>query len=439
MINIKDVGRGRQAVANKWLVAHDIWWIDPKKLLLFVTLPAFFISSSFAEEAMPELDLTNYINGTMLFLGTISIVCIIIGCAAGQGLMRGVAPTPILDRRRVDLAIVVMASASIMSHLILIGLILMDLDTVMAAMRGEQGLIYQVKQNINKISGITSFTQLYIIFLPLYAAYQMLFGRRPPIHITFMVVILLVLVFIRAFVILERFALIEAAVPLVVCYLSFRPKRAIWVGYIPIVGFVLLYMLFAAGEFTRSWAYHADFYDSFFDYVNLRLVGYIATATNNASGIYQYYGTMFWPSFTMFWIPKLPLWDFIDYPFDVSPIAAFLEDYASTEFNNPSGILAGVLDYGIFISMFYNILMGVIGGVLYSQFRKGSAFALIYFPAWYMGYLLLTQAIYWGDPRVFTVTIIAPFVAYYVSRTPPRVPQGVIGGLRRPPRGSQAT
>lgn len=395
--------------------SHSIWWINPKYLIAFVIAPVFLLSSWYGKEIMNVYGSINFIDNGILVIGLGSLLACIYGCWIGEKFASVYNPSGYFNRSRVDRAIFILTIISIFSHILLMGAILSDLGTVISAMRGTLGAIYQVKKNMNKISGVTSFTQLYLISIPLYASYYGIFGRRPPYQIRMAHYILIFLIFIRAFVILERFAIIEAAVPLFLCALTFRSARSRLSGYYPVIGLIAVYILFAAGEYTRTWAYNQSAYDSFWEYVNLRGLGYIATATNNAAGVLHLYGGMWGPFFTATWIRRLPIWDIAGDPFEHNPMKRYFNEFGNEEFNNPSGILAGALDYGLEFYIIFYLIIGIIGGFLYVMFRRGNAFGIVYFPGWYLGFLLLTQLVYWAEPRFFTVSIIAPIVAIYIS------------------------
>lgn len=366
----------------------------------------------------------SFINSTAVFFGVAAAMVMIFGSYIGEYVVRDYIPNRTYSQTRFDIALVFLLGTSIAAHVILMGLILVDYSTVLEALNGVRGAAYRLKANMTKIVGVTSFTQTFMLALPLFAVYERVFDVKPSRMIRILSYVLFGLIFLRAFFVNERFALIEAAVAYFVTFITFRNKRFTGISLFPVAGAVALYVIFAAGEFMRSWAYYESVYDSFWQYVNLRLLGYIATATNNGAGVYENFGGGWGAYLTAAWIGRLPIWDFFGAgSSEGSPIGQYLNRYGNPEFNNPSGYLAGLIDYGPVFVHFYYLLVGVIGGVLYGLFRRGSIFGILYYPGWYVGYLLLTQAIYWGDPRFFTVTILAPLVAFFL-----------VGGSRGPVR-----
>jgi oligosaccharide repeat unit polymerase len=280
---------------------------------------------------------------------------------------------------------------------------------------GESGAAYELDTMVNKIPGVTSFTQMYMLSLPLYAAYRYIFGMRPPKILTLMVLVLGVAIFVRAILGTERFAIIEAAVCVALPILTFSPRRLPLVGWFPALGFGALLVLFAAGEFTRSWAAYSSEFNSFWEYIYVRLLGYLATATNNGAGLYEVFGASGYPYFTAAWFSRLPIWDALGVTMSDGKLVDFMEQYGSAEFNNPSGLMAGVVDYGLTLGLVYYGTAGILCGVSYRLFRKASPLGLLSYPSLYVGLLLMTQAIYWGDPRYFTVAFATLIVWKYIS------------------------
>lgn len=392
-----------------------VWWIDPLKFLLLITLPAFLISSAYGEEVATAYGIGNFISLKVVLLGCLSIFAIAAGIRLGEIFLAGKVPNTRYHHKRYNYAAFLLTSLAIISHLVLIGNILANFDVVIAAMAGSRGAIYQVKDNMVKITGVTSFTQLYLISLPLYAAYRGIFDRPPPKTLSFLVAALVLLVFIRAFVTLERFAIVEAALVLALPLVAYGSLKSRVLPLLPAFGFISIYLLFAAGEFTRSWPYYQGQYDSFWQFVNIRLLGYITTATNNASGLFETEGALFSPHYTAAWLRKVPMLESIGITSNENPMDAFFATHATAEFNNPGGILSGLLDYGPGLYLIYYISIGIITGLLFNQFKKRGAYALTYFPGWYLGFPVLTQAVYWGDPRFVLVTVGAPLVAAFIT------------------------
>jgi hypothetical protein len=370
----------------------EIWWIRPSGLLAFITLPVFLLSSALGAPIMATFRSVNFIDGMTVLYGSLAIVSCILGSKLGEAYARGRPSSYQWDAERVEMAIIFLSAVSVASHLILLGSMLMRIDLVLAALSGTQGAIYQLKAQMNKMTGLTSFTQVYLLAMPLLGVYRVFFGRAVSFRTKAVITILIMLVIARAYLALERFAVIEFAAGYYIPVLLLSKKRPRLINLYPLMGFVGLYIMFASGEYIRTWAYYKDSYGSFWEYANLRLLGYIATATNNAAGAYELTGAVGYPYFTASLIRKFPLWESLGVTFADSPIHAFFEQYGNEEFNNPSGTLSGLLDYGPLFPPYY-LIVGFIGGALYRSLIKRQPIGVLFFPAWYLGFLMMTQII----------------------------------------------
>jgi len=396
------------------------WWANPAKFVMFITLPVFIWSSLYAQEIADSYNFYNFVSAEIIFLGMGCLLLIAFGVKLGEAILAKKVPHTQFNETRYISTIHFLASISIIAHIILIGKILVNYHLVFAALSGSIGAIYEVKRNMTKVEGVTTFTQMYLIVLPLCAAYSHLFAKALPRYTKMIAVSLFVLVFIRAFVTLERLAIVEAVVAYAIVFISYRTKPVPFVNFFPIFGAVVIYLLFAAGEYTRSWPYYRDVYASFWDFVNIRLLGYVGIATNNGAGVLELTGPVNYPYFTAGWFRKLPIWETSHGPLGYNPLDVVFDRFGSAEFNNPGGILGGVLDFG-YLSILYYLVLGLVSGLLFALFKKRSVYGLVYFPGWFLGFPVLTQALFWGDPRFFTVTVFAPFVAMFIAKKNKRI------------------
>lgn len=392
----------------------EVWWLDPAKFLALITLPVFLLCVLYSQEISDEYRFSNFIDFTSAALGVGCIGLMILGCRFGQIWTRTYRQVD-YDERNYVRALTALTCLSIFAHLVLLGGILVRYDLVIAAMAGSQGAIYEVKANMQKIEGVTSFSQVYLFVYPLCAAYKPIFGRSLPKTPKTLAWALIALILIRSFVILERLAIVEAVIVYSVVALFYIRVDKVNVAMMPLVGGVGVYILFAAGEFTRSWAYNEANSESFISYVNIRLLGYIEIAINNGAAVLELVGPLNAPYFTAAWLRKLPIWGGA-YPFvDGNPMEVVFDGFGSAEFNNPGGIMSGLLDYGYFSPLYY-LAIGFFSGALHKMFCERRPFGLVFFPGWFLGFVVLTQANYWGDPRFFLVTLLAPFLANYIRK-----------------------
>ena len=403
--------------------AFRIWWASPSLLLLGVLLPAFLLSSYLGAPMMPEFGSVNFLDGRILLLGAVCIVAAALGGFAGERLGRLFKPGAIrpMDRERVELVIAVLGIISIAAHIIYIGQAILDPTKVIEALHGQEGAMYAAEDQVHKLAGITSFTQLYLLSLPLTGAYSRLYDQALPKHLRFITGFLLVMVVLRAVIARERFAIIEAGMAFALPWLSYRRKQAFAVSWYPLIGSVAVFALFAFGEYTRSWGFYKDRYPSLLQFAALRLLAYLATANNNAAGMIQGYDSLSFPYFTFAGLWKLPIWSHIGVQLPTDPLISFFESYGNDEFNNPGGVLSGVIDFGIVPGVVYYIVAGIIGGISYAMFLRRQAIGLLLFPLVHIGFLILNQLIYWGNQRVYPALLVMPFVLAYIQRPSPTV------------------
>lgn len=402
---------------------RPLWWMEPFKLLLFITTPIVLLSAWIGGPQMHMFKATNFISPTIMALLAASLCALLVGVLLGEKAGSYGGPPPAVNAARIQQAIILLAAISIACHAIYLGAALSKPGLVLAALKGERGAIYAVKAGLTKLPGVTSFTQTYLLAVPLYTAFQGLFGYRPSLLTRRLMAVLFVMIVLRAFVGAERFAILECGAAYLIPKLSLHrgtlDKR---IALLPLAGAIGVFALFAIGEFSKSWPYYKGIYSSFGDFVTARFFGYIATATNNGAGVFETGGPMGVPWFTAAWFRRLPIWDG-GTPMGVENyMAVFLEKFATAEFNNPGGVLAGVMDYGPALGIAFMLLTGLVGGYFWGMFRRGHIAGLLLFPMAYTGFVILTQFYYWGDSRVFTAIVLAPFVLAYITPPTSRAP-----------------
>ncbi|GAA2432208.1 O-antigen polymerase [Mycolicibacterium llatzerense] len=241
----------------------------------------------------------------------------------------------------------------------------------------------------------------------------------------------------RSYIYSERLAILELVVPIVVvgsAWLATRDrKRRTIARTIPIAGIALVVGTFAFFEYFRSWMFyrmHGE--DSFPTFVLNRLAGYYATAINNGAVIIDH---MSWPgrlpydTLESFWsvqgIYQVRLYELLGghdrpYPktFDPkSPYFQALEQYANPEFNNPSGYEAPFVDYGPIGGLVFFFGLGMVAGLLYRHFCRGSLGGLLIYPMFFTGLVEWPRYMYWVQGRVTYawVSLVAVIAAVLIA------------------------
>jgi hypothetical protein len=281
-----------------------------------------------------------------------------------------------------------------------------------STLRGDAGAIYALRDSKIKISGITTLTQLFYIVYPMYACYQVLLKKPIPPLTTCLILFLTSLIFIRGLFYSERLAIVEMAICYVLPVINVRREYRKVSAILPFFGAIVVYILFAIGEYFRSWPYYINIYDSFFQFVNTRLLLYVGVATNTGSALLTLSDPLYAPHFTA--SSMLKIFEKINFGSVNNPLETVFSAFGSNEFNNPGGILSGYVDYGLFCVLYY-IPIGIISGVVYGLFKKGEIFSLLFYPSWFLGFVVITQTNFWGDQRFFLVYVFTPLIVRYVT------------------------
>jgi hypothetical protein len=224
----------------------------------------------------------------------------------------------------------------------------------------------------------------------------------------------------------ERLALIELLVPWAVAWLAFaqahRPSRWQLFTLLPLAAPLLLYGIFTATEYFRSWTTYQREYDSIWAFTLERLLAYYATASNNGIGLLA--ETDRWPQFSgrfvAEWLYLMPVvGDLLrDSVGDVrQQYFAFLGQYARPEFNNPSGLFTIVFDIGYAGSMLYFLAVGMLIGRLWALWRLHSPAGVLFYPVMVLFLVELLRFNYLAATRFFPVALALLFL-WSVARPP---------------------
>ena len=361
---------------------------------------------------MPLFGMINYIDTTAIAIGCAAIIALASGSWLSQFVSKQVRRTGVPSRRRVHIVVVALLVLSIAMHLILMNGLFTNTTTLIEILQRQPGAIFRFRNDAGRIPGITSFTQVYVLVFTILGAYRYWYGRWWTTDVWLLLFALLGLMFLRAFTLAERLILIEAVIFFALPFLMFSRVRNGIITFLPVFGLFGIFALFAAGEYFRSWTFYQDSYDSFLEFISLRLSGYVITATNTGAGILERIGTTGFPYVTALWFWRLPGIESL-FPGVNSPVGMFLRNYGNPEFNNPSGIFAGIIDYGIYVGLLMYLALGIVAGVLYRQFRAGNVIGVLIYPVVFMGLLELTQLFYLGDQRLFTTyALLIPILIY---------------------------
>jgi hypothetical protein len=385
--------------AGPGAVARGIWWIDPTRCLLFLILPIYAVSGFLGGEMMSEFGSANFLTTRTLLIGSACIIMMALGCLAGQNFAHRVQPRRMeFDPRRFDQALVALSMVAIVAHMLLLGNVLANPAAMIAALRGQAGAIFDVKEQVLKLVGITSLVNVTPLALVMASHRRIVRGASMPLRFRWLFWALCCCVLMRGFIAMERLAIVEAAIAYCLPLFSYGPRRFKLVGFFPLFGIAGVFTLFSIGEYTRSWPYYIDRYDNFLQFASLRLLGYISVASNTAAGVFDKFDPVGHPYLTATWFERL---GFVSSD-DVGVMDRFFAAYGNAEYNNPGGVMAAVIDFGMVGGMIYYLAAGAIIGWFYGRYRQCQPIGLLGYPLFFVGLAILTQLIYWGDPRFIT-------------------------------------
>jgi len=206
--------------------------------------------------------------------------------------------------------------------------------------------------------------------------------------------VLALLVLVHGLIGSERIVLIECGLAMFLPLFSFSKRWRMMALIAPFAGAIAILILFAFGEYTRSWPYYHEQFDSFGQFVGLRLLAYVAVASNSGAGMVLTMPTVGYPFITARWLTVLPI-----IGIKGSQTSDFYHSFGNAEFNNPSGIFAAIVDFGSAFGILYLFLFGLFVGVLYGFYRRQHAVGMLAYPLFFTGLADLTQIWYWGEPR----------------------------------------
>ncbi len=361
--------------------AADLWWLHPTRIVLLALLPVYLAILAYDFSGVVK---NVYIPSLQYYFGIVLLLSLALGnqWALAQSRQGPVAVPPQLSA---GLMLALLLPA-LLSYLVWFGPLLGKPQLLLEIVRGERA---ELRDAISTMPGVTTFTQFGVAYAIAYAIKRGtgMQAVRTWEHLGFW--LLVGLAVFRAFAWAERLAVIE----LLLCYVIARmaylpvasPRRWRLAAIAPLVGPPVLYLLFTASEYFRSWEYYTDQFDSVWAFTLDRLITYYATAANNGIGILV--DNTSWPyykgAFALEWLYITPgLSQVLDAAFgNPRPVqAVWIETYARPEFNSPTAYFRIVLDLGYLGAVLFLLAIGYLMGRAYSGFRRGHTFGLLVFP-----------------------------------------------------------
>lgn len=395
-----------------WQFGVMQWWLRPVPILLLVmALYLKFLGFNY-ESWVPR----RYLPGEDYWWGLALLAILAVGCALGSTLGR----RPMAARmalsvgpgRPVDVPPMLMAlllGLTLLAYAIWFGPLFANPGVIVERFTGARSTL---RDATSTLPGVTTLTQCGIAYVILFAIKHYVGMRRPQRWERWGLALVLGLATMRSVLWAERLALIEVVVPLVVTALAFHRFRgkgtATLLSLLPLVGSILLYLVFTATEYFRAWPYYQDRYSSVWMFSLDRLTAYYAIATNSGIGLLQ--ESRNWPHFSgqyvFEWLYDMPGIG----PLLTEAVGNYRRDYehfllyvGRAEFNNPTGIFVIVHDVGYLGSALYFLLVGLLIGGCWSSFRQQHLAGLLAYPMCFMFMLELLRFNYFASTRFIPV------------------------------------
>ncbi|MCU5749006.1 oligosaccharide repeat unit polymerase, partial [Bacillus cereus] len=363
---------------------HIYWWLRPDILILLFIIPMYsFIYLFYRGKNMNSL--TNYFDFSYFLIGLILLLIFSYGCFLGKKIK--ISKIKKYSSKGVsNITLDALAMVTIFSYFLWFHQILLNPMYLVGALTGQYST-YFFRDTISTLPGLTTFTQMGILYISLYCWIRFKEKNTLKLRMTVYFYLILLLTLFRVVVWSERLALIEIVIPIVLIFFVKKLNRVKLFNLLPVFGISALVVLFTITEYFRSWHFRKyTVNQSIWEYCTDRILLYYSTAINNGVGRIENYGVLsgrfmenlLAPIYNIPYISNL----FPDNVFNVTN-ADFLNAYADLEFNNPSGLFMILYDTGYIGSLLYVLLIGVITGNLYSRFINDNLLGVMLYPIFY--------------------------------------------------------
>lgn len=388
------------------------WWHSPALLILFFILPALLLLSV----ATPGIiENAPVLASHKVYLTPIYIVeaCILLLILSLSSFLFDKVPS----NRKVSIkngALSFLFWSTALAYLIWFGpLIITSPHIVLGILAGSSGAVYESRDVAYHIPGVTSVSQFGIAYAIIYAIKIYQDREVLPRRYKVMMYAIFAMATFRALVASERISLIEILVPYFVIFTSsYKPRFSIQSGtikFFPYVLYAVAPLFFAIFEYPRSWInYYVNVYDTFSHFILDRFALYYATSLNNiCSAMTNLPSPNFRGDWTLTWLYRLPLLGDLISPGGEGYRAGtwpdgFLEQYGDPQYNNPTGILIAVFDWGMILAPIVMIIYGAWLGISFASFKKGAGAARYVYPIFLYSIFELLRIGYIFDARAFS-------------------------------------
>ncbi len=402
--------------------AADLWWLHPTCIVLLALVPVYLGVLAYDFSRVVQ---NVYVPSLLYGFGLAMIVSIAVGAQwALSNRQLGSARIP---PRISQTTMLILLLPALAAYAIWFGPLLGQPQLLLEIASGAR---QEVRDAISTIPGVTTFTQFGVAYVIAYAIKRGAGLQRVRWYETAGLLLLFALAVFRGYAWAERLALIELLVCFAIARLAYLPITSTprWraANLLPAVGPFVLYGVFTASEYFRSWEYYANQYDSVWAFTLDRLIAYYATAVNNGIGTLT--DLTGWPAYNgeyaLEWAYLMPgLGKVLESVFGSVRDAdkLWLEVYARPEFNSPTAYFRVLADLGYLGAILYFIAVGYVIGRAYAGFRRGHVFGLLAYPLFVLFLIESLRYSYFAETRVVPLIVGLVLIAVDMrrSRQPP--------------------
>jgi hypothetical protein len=368
-----------------------------------------------------------YFSGVVFFYGLFALIAFALAAAHFEPEAARLGSSKQVPPPAVDRVLDVLFALTLGAYALFMYPLLLNPQIVVDVAMGSEMAMYMMRETLNRIPGVTSFMALGSLAAAIFILYPSLTGASVPKRYFALLAAVVFACVMRAWLWSDRLAVIEIGLASVIALLAkARLKRSGGavrpLTFAPIVGIVALVIIFAIGEYFRSWQFYRNvFPGSYAEFALIRFAGYYATSLNNGAALVTLNEPLYFPTYSVEWFYQLPFWSLLDITFQARPLDArgwslFLEAYLNPEFNNSSGLYVPLFDYGTFLGIAVWAAIGALSGYLCRAFANGDLPGMIIYPVWFTGVAEILRIFYWSDPRFFPVIVAALLIVRYLGR-----------------------
>jgi oligosaccharide repeat unit polymerase len=418
---------------NDAAIKHEplraLWWMQPAYIFTIASLGTTYWSVNMSDAGYNMYGCTKYITFDYFWLALSAVVCFLLGTFFANGRQKqsrsDVYANSAFLLQTFWIAIILTFSAYAIWFAVGVkngfrpGMILDFLR-----MNESRLETFAFKERIfPTVSGVTTLTQCGMI--------AVILGVMPALRkerfVLLAVLAVLSAAFVRAFLLSERLALIELVVPMLL--MLFRsdvlgqlrhPLSKLAVKLVPIVGPILLLVMFGAFEYFRSYQYYQDRFNNIAEFTVWRVSAYYTTGHNNAALILEKHGHPPLPVSTLSAMWTFPLVRYS--PFSYEKLTGInvgerfnntLRLYSSLEYNNEGGLFAPLLDYGTIGFGIFWLMAGFCCQWAYRRFMAGNTIGLCLYPLLFLALIETPRFMYVSLSRT-TPPLVFIFVIWHL-------------------------